>query len=145
MGFRSRKAKVAHFVERVGLATAGASGGLFVAAHLAETNIEPLIWPSCILAMMVYGAVGFYLGIDIPPAASAPDTLSHAAHDPTSDTVEILSAAGTFLATVAAFVAVSGLVVDSDMSVVAMLAVGGVWLVGGAIQIVAGTVARLRA
>jgi len=145
MGFRSRRAKVAHFVERVGLAMAGASGGLFVAAHLTETRIEPLVWPSSILMMMIYGAVGFYLGIDIPPAAGAPDALSHAAYDSTSDTVEMLSAAGTFLATVAAFVAVSGLVIDSDMTVAGMLMVGGTWLLGGAVQIVAGAVARLRA
>jgi len=57
----------------------------------------------------------------------------------------MLSAAGTFLATVAAFVAVSGLVIDSDMTVAGMLMVGGTWLLGGAVQIVAGAVARLRA
>lgn len=144
MGFRSRRTIAAHFVERVGLAMAGASGGLFVAAHLAGTNVEPLIWPSSIVAMMVFGAIGFYLGIDIPPPASAPDAVSRAAYDTTSDVVEVLSAIGTFLATLAAFVAVSSLVLDDDMSVVGMMVVGGAWLLGGVIQIVAGTVARLR-
>ena len=145
MGFRSRRTVIAHFVERVGLAMAGASGGLFVAAHLAGTNVEPLIWPSSILVMMVFGATGFYLGVDIPPPASAPDAASRAAYDTTSDIVEVLSAVGTFLATLAAFVAVSSLVLDNDMSMISMLVVGGGWLLGGAIQIVAGTVARLRA
>jgi len=58
--------------------------------------------------MMLYGGAGFYLGIDLPRAP--PD---HKMHLPlrhglgsTWDTVELLSAAGTFLAAVAAVVSV---------------------------------------
>ena len=58
---------------------------------------------------MLYGAAGFYLGIDLPPVPR-----DHYMHLPLRhglgsswDTVELLSAAGTFLATLVAIVSVS--------------------------------------
>ena len=65
---RSTISKWAHVLERIGLASAGASCGLFVAAHVGRANIDLIGSAAAVLAMMLYGAAGFYLGIDLPPA-----------------------------------------------------------------------------
>ena len=136
MGIRSRTSRFAHILERVGLAMAGASCGLFVAAHLGRTGIEILTSLAAIFAMTVYGAVGFYLGIDIPP---------HAALAGKTDPAEILSAIGTFLATIAAFISVFIIVADSDPHVAGTMVIGALWLLGVTLQIIAGAIARTRA
>jgi hypothetical protein len=136
MGIRSRTSRFAHVLERTGLAMAGASCGLFVAAHLARTAIETFASLSAIVAMTVYGAIGFYLGIDIPP---------HAALAGRNDPAEMLSAIGTFSATVAAFISVYIIAVDSDLYYAWSIAIWVWWLLGVSLQIVAGTIARIRA
>src|SRR5450756_1935800 len=111
---RSTISRWAHVLERTGLALTGASCGLFVAAHVGRADIELIGSAATVLAMMVYGAAGFYLGIDLPPVP--PD---HHMHLPLRhglgskwDSVELLSAAGTFLAAVAAVVSVSSIALD---------------------------------
>src|SRR5258708_32823297 len=94
---RSAISRWAHVFERIGLALAGGSCGLFVAADVARVDAGILSSPLAILAIMLYGAAGFYLGIDLP--AAPPD------HRPPlplkrnlgsrADVVELLSAAGT--------------------------------------------------
>ena len=63
---QTRVRKVAHVLERLGLAMAGAASGLFVAA-LVGTSHAALTNQAFLLVMMIGGAVGFYLGIDTPP------------------------------------------------------------------------------
>src|SRR5258708_28972121 len=111
---RSAISRWAHVFERIGLALAGGSCGLFVAADVARVDVGLLSSPLAILAIMLYGAAGFYLGIDLPPAP--PD---HRLPLPLkgnlgsrADAVELLSAAGTFLAAVAAVVSGSRIVLD---------------------------------
>jgi hypothetical protein len=60
-------------LERTGLALTGASCGLFVAAHVGRANIDLIGSAVAVLAMMIYGAAGFYLGIDLPPAPADQD------------------------------------------------------------------------
>jgi hypothetical protein len=60
----------AHVIERSGLAIAGALCGLFVAALLLRAKIDRFDSVSLGSAMMLFGLVGFYLGIDTPPAPS---------------------------------------------------------------------------
>src|ERR1700755_809454 len=98
MRFRVRKS--AHVLERIGLAMAGAACGLFVSAHVGS-SVDALTSPGLLLAMFVSGALGFYLGIDTPQLVFHPDD------DPDIDAAEFLSALGTFLATLAAFVSVA--------------------------------------
>jgi hypothetical protein len=136
MEARSRTRKTAHFLERIGLALAGASCGLFVAAHVARASFEVLASTTAVLAMTCYGAIGFYLGIDIPP---------HAALAGRTDPAELFSAIGTFLAATAAFVSVYSIVVDTDSHIVWTAIVWACWLIGVTFQIVAGAIARLRA
>jgi hypothetical protein len=90
--------------------------------------------------MMVGGAIGFYLGIDLPPRdrSAAPGQPPAPGLDP----VEVLSALGTFLAPVAALVSVVSIILDIDTRPAWALAIGLGWLAGVAMQIVAGLTAR---
>jgi len=65
---RSTISRWAHVLERTGLALTGASCGLFVAANIARADIDLIGSTVTVLAMMLYGAAGFYLGIDLPSA-----------------------------------------------------------------------------
>src|SRR5947209_11731766 len=111
---RLRVRKLAHVLERIGLAMAGAASGLFVAAHVGSA-IAAFTSQAFLLVMMIGGAVGFYLGIDTPP-------LPFQEHIQTSngevkekiDATEFLSAAGTFLATVTAFASVGIIVLREN-------------------------------
>jgi hypothetical protein len=142
---RSRVRKFAHLLERLGLAMAGAASGLFVAAHVGS-SIAALTSQGFILIMMIGGAIGFYLGIDTPPLAfhgpnSEPSKASSAGK---IDAAEFLSAVGTFLATLAAFVSVDVIVFREDPHIfwTVMIMLG--WVVGVMMQIIAGAIARTR-
>jgi hypothetical protein len=111
---RSTISRSAHVLERMGLALTGAACALFVAAHVGRADIDLIGSAVAVLAIMLYGAAGFYLGIDLPPVPR-----DHYMHLPLRhglgsswDTVELLSAAGTFLAAVAAVVSVSSIILD---------------------------------
>jgi hypothetical protein len=139
MRFRIRK--VAHVLERIGLAMAGAACGLFVAAHVGS-SIAALTSQGFIAIMMISGAIGFYLGIDTPPLAF------HESSDGSGgeiDAAEFLTAVGTFLATWTAFVSVTVIVFREDLHLfwTVMIMLG--WIVGVMMQIIAGAMARARA
>jgi hypothetical protein len=143
---RSTISRWAHVLERTGLAVTGASCGLFVAAHVGRANIDLMGSAVAVLAIMLYGAAGFYLGIDLPRAP--PD---HHMHLPLRhglgsmwDTVELLSAAGTFLAAVAAVVSVSSIVLDETARAGTALLISLCWGIGATMQIAAGIIARRR-
>ena len=141
MQFRVRKA--AHVLERLGLAMAGASCGLFVAAHVGS-SIAALTSQGFLVVMMIVGAIGFYLGIDTPPLAFRGPAGEPGGSGGKIDTAEFLSAAGTFLATLTAFVSVGVIVFREDprffWTIIIMLG----WVVGVIMQIIAGIVARTR-
>ena len=128
--------KTAHVFERVGLAMAGAACGLFVGAYVGSA-IAPLTTQGFLLAMMVLGAVGFYLGIDTP---QLPFDAAHSQ----IDAAEFLSSAGTLFATLTALVSVAVIVLRLDPHIGwTWLALLG-WIAGVAMQIVAGAKARMR-
>ena len=134
MRFRVRK--TAHVFERLGLAMAGAACGLFVGAYVGSA-IAPLTTQGFLLAMMVLGAVGFYLGIDTPqlPFDDAHSQIVAA---------EFLSSAGTLFATLTALASVAVIVLRLDPHIAwTWLALLG-WIAGVAMQIVAGAKARMR-
>ena len=141
---RIRVRKAAHFLERAGLALAGAACGTFVGAHVG-TSVGALTTIGFLLAMIGVGAVGFYLGIDIPPLPFHAGE-SEAEHEARGkvDAAEFLSAFGTFLATLAAFASVSAVVLRLNVHLAwtTLIMVG--WLGGVTMQIVAGAIARLR-
>jgi hypothetical protein len=141
---RSRVRKFAHTLERLGLAMAGAASGLFVGAHVGS-SIAALTSQAFILLMMVGGAVGFYLGIDTPQMAfHLHEEGQEISIGGQIDSAEFLSAVGTFLAALTAFASVGVIVLRGDPHIfwTTMILVG--WVVGVVMQIVAGTIARLR-
>ena len=143
MQFRVRN--FSHVLERVGLAMAGASSGLFVGSYVGS-SIAALTSQGFLVVMMIGGAIGFYLGIDTPPLAfHGPNgEPSKGGSGGKIDTAEFLSAVGTFLATLTAFVSVGVIVLREDprtfWTIITMLG----WVVGVIMQIVAGTIARTR-
>ena len=136
---RSLGDRLAHVLERSGLAMAGAACGLFVAAYMARTQVEALSAAWSILAVMILGALGFYLGVDVPPATNPPT------EGQGPDRVEILSALGTFLAALMTLISVAVVILDLYPRLFwpAIILLG--WLVGAILQIAAGIIARLRA
>src|SRR3954463_2594852 len=105
---RTRVAKFAHVLERLGLAMAGAASGLFVGAHVGS-SIGALTSQAFILVMMLGGATGFYPGLHPPPLDTAA-----AAREQKIDAADLLSALGTFLAALAAFASVTVIVLRED-------------------------------
>jgi hypothetical protein len=141
---QTRVRKVAHVLERLGLAMAGAASGLFVAA-LVGTSHSALTNQAFLLVMMIGGAVGFYLGIDTPPLPFASTGRpADGSWVGKIDTPELLSAIGTFLAAFSAFASVGVIVLRHDPHVVWISMIMAGWVVGVAMQIIAGTIARLR-
>jgi hypothetical protein len=142
---QTRVRKVAHVLERLGLAMAGAASGLFVAA-LVGSSLAALTNQAFLLLMMIGGAVGFYLGIDTPPLPFS------ASNKPTADGAwvgkidapELLSAIGTFLAAFSAFASVGMIVLRHDPHLAWIWTILLGWVVGVAMQIIAGAIARLR-
>ena len=98
---RTRVSKFAHFLERIGLAMAGAASGLFVAAHTGS-SISALTSQAFLLIMMVGGAVGFYLGIDTPQLALDSANGEKGNSRTRIDAAELLTATGTFSAALTA-------------------------------------------
>jgi hypothetical protein len=145
-GNRSSASRVAHVIERVGLALAGALCGLFVAALLARADVEMLGPVDLTLAMMLLGIIGFYLGIDMPARRATPSRggFINAEPGPELDFAELFSAAGVFLATATALVSVYVVVFDGMLPGIWVFSVGGLWLAGATMQIAAGIMTRIR-
>jgi len=135
MRFRFRKS--AHVLERIGLAMAGAACGLFVSAHVGS-SISALTSEGFLLAMMVIGAIGFYLGIDTPQLAF------HGEDDSKIDAAEFLSAVGTFCATLTAFFSVAIIILREAPHIAWTWLILVGWIAGISMQIVAGAKARSR-
>ena len=129
--------RAVHVLERSALAMAGAMCGTFVAAELSQTEIALFGSLGFIVAMILAGGIGFYLGIDIPrlPMRAGRQRL---------DAVDLMSAAGTFLAAFAALIAVYSLVFDVPPQRIGETVIGSWWVLGVIIQTSAGSIGRLR-
>jgi hypothetical protein len=143
---RYRIRKFSHVLERTGLAMIGAASGLLVAAHVGS-SIASLTTQFFLLIMMIGGAVGFYLGIDIPPLAFDRSEQERSSRDPSGkvDSAEFLSAVGTFLAAIAAFASISFIVFRDDPHIFWTMMIMLGWTAGVVMQIAAGAIARFRA
>jgi hypothetical protein len=133
--------RLAHLLERTGLATAGGSCGLYVAAILMRLGDEPFgsVW--FILLVMLYGAFGFYVGIDLP-GRPAQRSISWEGSKRDTDAAEIFGAIGTSLAAGAAFLSVSIIVLDQAVAQILIVLVACCWVAGSSLQIAAGAIAR---
>jgi hypothetical protein len=92
--------------------------------------------------MMLVGAIGFYLGIDTPPMP--PQQQAASARAPI-DQAEFLSAVGTFLATLTAFVSVGVIVSRETPEIFWTFVIMFGWMAGVVMQIIAGGIASMRA
>ena len=97
-----------------------------------------------IVVMMIAGAIGFYLGIDTPPLPFHEPNGGSEPSDGKIDTAEFLSAVGTFLATWVAFVSVNVIVFRAEPHIFWTIMIMLGWVVGVAMQAVAGAIARMR-
>jgi hypothetical protein len=136
--------RAAHILERSGLAMLGAMGGTFVAAYLERANIETFDSIGFIASMILIGLIGFYLGIDISRLRASHMNLGKKHPLPWWDSVELLSAAGTFLAAAAALISVYAIVFDEAPQRMWEFAIGCWWLIGVSMRIGAGAIGRLR-
>jgi hypothetical protein len=128
--------RAAHVMQRTGLAMAGAMAGTFVAAQLAKGHIAMFNTLAFIATTIVIGAVGFYLGIDVPKlTVRATGRI---------DAVELLSAGGIFLAALAALVSVYGIVFDEIPPRAWEFVIGSWWFGGVVMLATAGLVGRQR-
>ena len=142
---RNAISRIAHIIERVGLAMAGTLCGLFVAACVIRGNGGVLDSAGFVVMMCLIGMVGFYLGIDIPQARVRAMQTRQSGLRKEVNPVELLSACGTFLTAMAALVSVTVIIFDETLQFTAMVVVGCTWLSGATMQIGAGAIARLRA
>lgn len=133
---RTRVSRLAHFLERIGLAMAGAASGLFVAAHTGS-SISALTSQAFLLVMMLGGAVGYYLGIDTPQLEKGNSTSR-------IDAAELLTAIGTFCAALTAFASVGVIVLREEPHIVWTVLILIGWVLGISMQIIAGAIARMR-
>jgi hypothetical protein len=133
----------AHVLERVGLALVGAAAGLFVGIHTGA-GIAAFTNPTFLLVMMLVGATGFYLGVDIPPhrfqsiSVDLPGTWL----DGKIDISELLAAIGTLLAALATFLSAAMIVLALDATFASAGALLAVWGAGTLMQVAAGAISR---
>ena len=131
--------RAVHVIERSSLAMAGAMCGTFVAAQFSQTEITLFDSFGFNVTMVLIGTIGFYLGIDIPQRP-----LLAIGAQPKLDPVELLSAAGTFFAAIAALISVYGLVFDVVPQRFAETVIASWWVLGVLLQTGAGLLGRLR-
>ena len=134
---------LAHLFERGGLALIGAAAGLFVGIQTGA-NIPELTNTTFLLVMTLVGATGFYLGIDTPPhrfqgiAVNLPGDR----FDGKIDLAELLTAVGTLLAALAAFISAAMIVLALETTRSSAIVLLVVWGLGALMQIAAGAIAR---
>jgi len=131
--------RLSRAIGRTGLAVLGALSAMFVAALAGEADIGGMNTVAGVLGSIVYASLAFYLGIDIPGRPRS--TQSSLGERP--DLVLLASAIGTFVASLAALVALFLFVFDASPAVVCILAISLAWLVGLTMQLVAGGISRM--
>jgi hypothetical protein len=137
--------RMAHVVERVGLAIAGVVCGLFVAAGVIRAHAATFDTVGFVMMMCLIGMAGFYLGIDIPRRRIRAVPHGNADWLMGVNPIEWLSASGTLLAAMAALISVTMIILDETAQLTLTMIVGGGWLFGATLQVAAGALARLRA
>ena len=98
-----------------------------------------------VLLMMLYGAFGFYLGIDLPSRlAQTVQVRRPGEWSFDTDAAAMASAAGTFFAAIAVFLSVGIIVFDHAMRDGFSVLVACCWAIGTSFQIAAGAIGRSK-
>jgi hypothetical protein len=95
-----------------------------------------------VVLTMLYGALSYYVGIDLAGSKARKSKSILSDEWDGSDLAEIISAAGTFGAAIAATLSVSIIVLDQKVPDGLIAFVAGCWVTGSSLQVVAGTMAR---
>lgn len=142
----SRTSKFAHAIERAGLAVLGALCGLFVSALIARADIQAINSVGALFVTMLYGTIGFYLGIDFPLPTARIIGMASIRNGVRSNAVslKLIGAIGTLLAAMAAMISVCLIIFDSVPYNFCLVIIGSAWLIGVAMQLAAGSMARMR-
>ncbi|MET4371084.1 hypothetical protein ABIA99_003781 [Bradyrhizobium sp. LB12.1] len=135
---RSSLIKSAHLIERIGLAAVGASCGLYVGATLLRQKDGLFESGWIVLLTMLYGALSYYVGIDLSRSAARRSISSISDEWNGFEAAEVMSAAGTFGAAIAATLSVSILVLDQTLPNGLIGFVAGCWVVGSSLQVCGG-------
>lgn len=122
----------------------GAACGLFVGIQVGSA-IPALTTVGFVTTVTIAGAVGAYLGIDTPPHRFRGIRMPALGQRQAIDATEMLTAAGTFLAALAALAAVGLVVLGIDVDFGWNVAILAGWTAGVFMQIAAGSIARVRA
>jgi hypothetical protein len=137
-------ARALSLAKRAGLGISGALNGAIVASYyLSYAGISWFDAVGTAAALMIFGWTGSFIGVALassPAAAQGADPLRSSAHPS-----EVLSAAGTFVASATAFIAAWLLVSHAPLTILWASTIGFWWLFGVTLQIVAGAPARSRA
>ncbi|WP_271582116.1 hypothetical protein [Bradyrhizobium sp. CCBAU 45389] len=142
---RSVLIKLAHILERIGLAMVGAAGGLYVAVGMMRMDNDFFRNEWIVLLMMLYGGFGFYVGIDLPSRlAQTVESTRSGEWSLGTDAAAIASGAGTFLAASAVFLSVGIIVFDYIMRDGFSVMVACCWAIGTSFQIAAGAIGRSK-
>ena len=142
---QSRARQAAHILERTGLAMAGAAGALWVATHTGST-FTALMTEGFLVVMMIAGAIGFYLGVDLPAHRflELDTAIAKGWSAGKIDIAEFLASVCTFLAALTAFVSVALIVLGREPQLGPTFLLTAGWLAGTLMQIIAGAIARFR-
>jgi hypothetical protein len=137
--------RFAQAIERFALAIIGALCGLFVAAQVAKANIEAINSLGVLFAVVLYGSIGFYFGINVRslPSGASSNVYSDAGSNQGTSPIALASAIGTFLAAVAALLSVYMIIFDEVPPLLWNVGIGFGWMLGVLLQLAAGTAARL--
>jgi hypothetical protein len=140
---RSTLSRSAHVIARIGLALTGTACGLFV-AEVSARSIDLVGSVEAMLAMLLYGAAGFYLGVDLPQAPPNHHLPPRRGLGTSADMLELLTAAGIFLTAVAAVVSISSIVLGETVEASTAGIICLSWAIGATMQIAAGVIARIK-
>jgi hypothetical protein len=130
----------AQILDRLGLAMIGAASGLFVAT---VSGVDLMDSSEVMLAMMLYGAVGFYLGINLPQPhymnLQPPHGLGVA-----PERLQLLTAFGTFFLAVATVVSIFNIVLGQTVDAHTAEIIFWGWVISATVQIAGGAIVRTK-
>lgn len=137
---RSIHCTLALILDRLGLALIGAASGLFVAA---VSGVDLIDSTEVMLAMMLYGAIGFYLGIDLPQPhymnLQPPHGLGVG-----PERLRLLTAVATFFIAVVTVVSIFNIVLGETVDTRRAEIIFWGWVISATMQIAAGAVTRIK-
>lgn len=125
-------------VRALGLAVSGALNATAISAYLVYTGESFFAPLNMTLALVIYGLLGGFMGVEVGPRLAAPRRTRVGA-------IDLMSSAGTLVANSAALAALWVIFTETRSHVAWTVLVGFCWVFGVTLQIAAGILARLQA